>query len=80
MSDYIVSVKRTQNCLSQWEWRILQRSKDFGVGLYGVGTGFSTEGAARSNGEVALQKVLAGVGQGDVGRLARPNIVVWGGA
>ena len=55
MSDYYLHVERTRNCISQWEWRILQRSR--GIGR--CGTGFTTEEAARRYGEVALEKFLA---------------------
>src|SRR5215467_10423695 len=55
VSDYHLHVERTRNCLSQWEWRILQRSR--GIGR--CGTGFTTEEAARRYGEIALQKFIA---------------------
>lgn len=56
-SDYYVHVKRAGPLHLKWEWRILQRSKEIGVGLYG--RGFATAEAARRNGEVALKKFLA---------------------
>jgi hypothetical protein len=55
MSEYYLNIQRTGNCSSQWEWRILQRSRSIGI----CGTGFTTEEAARCYGEVALEKFLA---------------------
>jgi len=57
MSDYYVHVKRTGPFQSKWEWRILRRSKEIDVGIYGKG--FATETAARRHGAVALKKLLA---------------------
>jgi hypothetical protein len=57
VSDYYVHVKRAGHTRKQWEWRILQRSKEIGVGLYG--RGFATAEAARASGERALEKFLA---------------------
>jgi len=57
VSDYYVHIKRMGNLRSEWEWRILQRSKEIGVGLYG--RGFATAEAARRNGESTLEKFLA---------------------
>jgi hypothetical protein len=58
VSDYYVHVKREGRARNKWEWRILRRSKEIGVGLYG--RGFATAEAARLHGEVALKKFLAG--------------------
>jgi len=57
MSDYCVHVKRTGPFQSDWEWRILRRSKQIDVGIYGKA--FATEAAARRQGEIALKKFLA---------------------
>ena len=57
LSDYYVHVKRTGPFQSKWEWRILRRSKEIDVGIYGKG--FATEEAARRQGEAALEKLLA---------------------
>ena len=57
MSDYYVHVKRAGHSRNKWEWRILQRSKEIGIGLYG--RGYATAEAARINGQIALEKFLA---------------------
>jgi len=57
LSDYYVHVKRTGPFQSKWEWRILRRSKEIDVGLFGKG--FATEAEARRHGAVALTKFLA---------------------
>jgi hypothetical protein len=57
VSDYYVHVKRAGHSQTHWEWRILQRSKQIGIGLYGKG--FVTADAARRSGEAALKKFLA---------------------
>ena len=63
-------IKRTGNLRSEWEWRILQRSKEIGVGLYG--RGFATAEAARRNGESALEKFLADLALGRASTGNRP--------
>ena len=57
-SDYYVHIKRMSAPFQfKWEWRILRRSKDIDVGIYGAG--FSTPEGARRSGKVALEKFLA---------------------
>jgi len=59
MSDYYVHVKRTGPSQSQWEWRILRRSKEIDIGIYG--RGFATEADAQRYGAIALKKFLTGL-------------------
>ena len=57
-SDYYVHIKRMSAPFRfKWEWRILRRSKDIDVGIYGAG--FSTPEGARRSGKVALEKFLS---------------------
>jgi hypothetical protein len=58
MGDYYLSIRRTGVFHSEWEWRILRRSRLVGPRLGGRGFA-TTESAARSQGRIALKKFLA---------------------
>ena len=57
MGDYYLSIRRTGIFRSEWEWKILRRSKLMSVSV--GGKGFATESAARTQGRIALKKLLA---------------------
>lgn len=58
MRDYYVSVRKTGVFNSEWEWRILRRSRPVGPRLAGKGFA-ATAGAAHTQGKLALKKFLA---------------------
>ena len=64
MGDYYLSVRKTGIFRPEWEWKILRRSKIISVSL--GGKGFATESAARKQGRIALNRLLADQGVQDV--------------